>query len=171
MTKKSTVGRQPAAGLLPRLALVAICAASSHYATAADGAVYVAGKGAALEQAFRQALAENSGATKSTFWVVAAGGEAMRLTRASAGPAVLGAVKTVRERGGVVYVCRSDLLRSGIKEEDLLEGVATVYGYNPQEWAGLLPAKKVEIVLPEDTKQSQLILNTCSGENQANSQK
>jgi hypothetical protein len=63
----------------------------------------------------------------------------------------------------MVYVCRTDLMRRHLQEEDLLDGVTSVYGYGAEEWAGLLPAKRDAIALPENIRQSQLILRTCAG--------
>jgi hypothetical protein len=54
------------------------------------------------------------------------------------------------------------MLKIGIKEEDLLDGVAPMYGYGAKDWAGLLPARKDNIVLPDNQKQSRLILKTCA---------
>jgi hypothetical protein len=76
-------------------------------------------------------------------------------------------LNAVQERGGVVYACRADLLRAGVKDDELLDGVAAIYGYRAQEWSGLLPAKKTEVVLPKEAEQAQLILKTCSGDSQA----
>ena len=150
--------------MLLRLALLLVCAMAGHAASAASGGVYIAGQGMSLEQAFEQALAEHPGAARDTFWIVAAGDEAARLAGTGSGSALSEALKKVRGRGGVVYVCRSDMMIKGIKEEDLPEGVASVYGYGSQEWAGLLPARKEGVVLPENLQQSQLILRTCAGD-------
>lgn len=149
---------------LMRLALPIACAAALHPAQAASGDVYVAGQGISLEQAFMQALAENPGKPKEAFWIVVAGTDAARLSKAKAGAELVERVKAVRARGGVVFVCRSDLTRSGIQEGDLLDGVAPVYGYGRQDWAGLLPARKDGIAMPESSVKSQLILRTCTGE-------
>lgn len=146
-----------------RAALLLGCASVLHPAHAAAGDVYVAGQGNSLEQTFVQALAENPGKKKESFWIVVAGADAARLSKAKAGPELTERVKAVRARGGVVYVCRSELTRAGIKETDLLDGVAPVYGYDSQDWAGLLPARKDGIALPESSQKSQLILKTCTG--------
>lgn len=159
------------AAFLLRVVLLSTLAALAHRANAATGdsagtteGVYVAGQGVSLEQVFKQALSQHPASTHGAFWIVVAGADAARLTRTGAGTAIQGWVKSVRERGGIVYVCRSDLVRSHIKEEDLLDGVIAMYGYGTHEWAGLLPAKKEGVVLPEGAKQSQLILKTCTGD-------
>jgi len=156
---------QKSTRLFIRIGLLLACVAASQHSAANTKGVYVAGKGATLEQAFGQAL-EEGGSAKEAFWIVASGAEATRLTRSAAAQNMLRSLHTVRERGGHVYVCRSDLLRAHIKEEELVDGVASVYGYGTHEWAGLLPAKKMEIVLPKDDTQAEAILNTCSGDHQ-----
>jgi len=152
----------------PRIAFLLICLAASHVAAAEVKDVYVAGRGVSLEQAFGNALKEVKG-EKRNFWVVATGTEATRLTKDSAEQRVLRSLNAVRERGGVVYACRADLLRAGVKDDDLLDGVASIYGYGAQEWAGLLPVRKTAVVLPKEGAQAQLILATCSGDSQATS--
>lgn len=136
----------------------------AHYATAESGGVYVAGQGSGLDQAFKQALAAHPHKEDKPFWIVIAGKEVSRVTKGGAGPSVTGWVNTVRERGGLMYVCRSDMMKAGIKEGDLLEGVISMYGYSAKDWAGLLPARKEGITLPTNMQQSQLILKTCAGE-------
>lgn len=166
MSQASAQARNKPFRLFARASLLLACAmASQHTAAKADG-VYVAGQGTTLEQAFSQALADYQG-KKDAFWVVAAGNEAARLIRSGAGQELQRSLNTVRERGGVVYVCRSDLLRAGLREEDLLDGVASMYGYGAHEWAGLLPAKRTEPVFPTNTAQSQRILKTCTSDAQA----
>lgn len=128
------------------------------------GGVYVAGQGTALDQAFVQALADNPRKAVKPFWIVVAGNDAARLTKERSTPDIRQQLKSAKERGAEVYVCRSDLVRMGVKEEDLLDGVVSMYGYGAQDWSGLLPARKDGIALPEDMKQSQLILKTCAGE-------
>jgi intracellular sulfur oxidation DsrE/DsrF family protein len=144
------------------IAFLLACAAPFHEAHASG--VYVSGKGVALDQAFKQALADNPRKSKEAFWIVVAGTEVIGLTKSGANADILGWLKSARERGGNVFVCRSDMTRGGIKEEDLLDGVVSMYGYGEKDWSGLLPAKRQEIVLPDSMKQSQLILKTCAGE-------
>lgn len=146
---------------LMHLALLMACAVPLHQATA--GGVYVSGQGTPLDQAFGRALAENPRKTNDVFWIVVAGAEVNGLTKKGANADILGWLKSARERGGMVFVCRSDLNRGGIREEDLLDGVTAMYGYGVQDWAGLLPARREEVALPDNMKQSQLILNTCTG--------
>lgn len=148
--------------ILPKLVFVLAVAAPLQQAAAASGGVYVSGPGSSVEQAFAQALAENPRKTNDAFWIVVAGAEVARMTKGSASPDIVAWTKTVRERGGLVYVCRSDLVRAGIREEDLLDGVIAMYGYGAKDWSGLLPARKDGIALPDNIKQSQLILRTCA---------
>lgn len=148
---------------LMRLACLFAVAMPVQHALAEAGGVYVAGQGTGLDQTFSQALAENPRKAASPFWIVVAGQEIARATKNGASPAVAGWVNTARERGGLVYVCRSDMMRAGIKEGDLLDGVMSMYGYDAKDWAGLLPARKEGITLPDNMKQSQMILKTCAG--------
>jgi len=138
------------------------CAIPFHHAIA-DG-VFVSGHGVTLEQSFKRALADNPRKSKAGFWVVIAGPEVSALSKRGANAEILSWVKGVRERGGNVFVCRSDMTHAGIKEEDLLDGVVSMYGYGEKDWSGLLPAKRHEIVLPDNMQQSQLILKTCAGQ-------
>lgn len=146
------------------LALLLAFAIPVHHASAAAGGVYVAGKGTNLEQTLKQAIADNPGKSVPPFWIVIAGSEVSHVKN-GANISIQGGIKSVRERGGLVYVCRSDMIRAGIKEGDLLEGVTAMYGYDPKDWAGLLPARREGIRLPDNMSQSQLILKTCAGEN------
>lgn len=147
-----------------RVTCLIVFAAPAQHVLADAGGIYVVGQGAGLDQAFSQALAENPRKAASPFWIVVAGQEIARTTKNGASPAVAGWVNTARERGGLVYVCRSDMMRAGIKEGDLLDGVMSMYGYDAKDWAGLLPARKEGITLPDNMKQSQMILKTCTGE-------
>lgn len=147
-----------------RVTCLIVFAAPAQYALADAGGVYVVGQGKGLDQAFSQALAENPRKAASPFWIVVSGQEIARTTKNGASPAVAGWVHTARERGGLVYVCRSDMMRAGIKEGDLLDGVMSMYGYDAKDWAGLLPARKEGITLPDNMKQSQMILKTCTSE-------
>jgi hypothetical protein len=144
------------------LAVFAFAFAPLEQASAAAGGVYVSTQSSDLGQTFGQALAENPARARTPFWIVVAGPGVARMTRKDAGAEVTDWMKTVRARGGIVYVCRSDMLKTGIKEEDLLDGVAPMYGYGAKDWAGLLPARKDNIVLPDNQKQSRLILKTCA---------
>ena len=157
-------GTNKAAKSIAAVLLAFVCATPLQQAAAAAAGVYVSGQGLSLEQAFQQALAENPGKAGAPFWIVVAGGEVARMTRNSPTSELAGSMKTVRERGGLVYVCRSDMMRAGIKEEDLLEGVVSMYGYGPKDWTGLLPARQDGLVLPDNMRQSQMILRTCTGE-------
>ncbi|HYD61235.1 MAG TPA: DsrE family protein [Noviherbaspirillum sp.] len=145
-----------------RLLLVIGLALAAPVAAAAG--VYVAGNGTSAAQAFEQALAENSRASGKPFWIVVSGKETEALTKGRASADMRKQLTSARERGAEVYVCRADLIRAGIKDEELLDGVVAMYGYDTQDWAGLLPARKEGIVLPADMKQSQLILKTCAGD-------
>lgn len=147
-----------------RAACVIAFAVPAQHVLAETGGVYVAGQGTGLDQAFSQALSENPRKGATPFWIVVAGQEIARTTKSGASPAVNGWVNTARERGGLVYVCRSDMMRAGIKESELLDGVISMYGYDAKDWAGLLPARKEGITLPDNMKQSQMILKTCAGE-------
>lgn len=136
-------------------------------ATAFAGGVYVAGQDKPVAQAFAEALADNPQKSDKPFWVVVAGRDVALLTKTRSNADMLKKLKTAKDRGAEVYVCRSDLVRAGIRDDDLLDGVVPMYGYAPQDWSGLLPARKDGIALPADMKQSQLILKTCAGEPKA----
>lgn len=156
MNRELTICRRVRAGALA--ALLALPAG------AFAGGVFVAGAGATLEQAFNVALAENPRKSAGAFWVVVSGSEVEGLAQGRASADIRRKLKLARERGGEVFVCRSDLTRAGLMEQDMLDGVVAMYGYGEQDWAGLLPARRQSIVLPEDMKQSQTILKTCAGQ-------
>jgi hypothetical protein len=153
----------PSRKLLRLLLVVGLVLAAPVAAVA--GGVYVAGQGTGLAQTFSHALADNPRKSERPFWVVVAGTDAAGLTKTRATPETRQSLKTAKERGAEVYVCRSDLVRAGIKDEELLDGVVSMYGYGHEDWSGLLPARRVDgIALPADMKQSQRILNTCMGD-------
>lgn len=159
---KTTHRASPSRRLLRLLLVIGLALAAPVAAFA--GGVYVAGQDTALSQAFGQALADNPQKSGKPFWIVVAGRDTALLTKTRSSPETRHLLKTAKDRGAEVYVCRSDLVRAGIKEDELLDGVVSMYGYGPQDWAGLLPARKDGIALPSDMKQSQLILKTCVGE-------
>ncbi|HEY0847119.1 MAG TPA: hypothetical protein VGE12_17250 [Noviherbaspirillum sp.] len=155
-----------AATLIRRLAgagAILALAIPVQHAAAGTGGVYVAGQGAGLDQAFSRALADNPAKSAAPFWVVVAGKEIAKTTKTGASPAVAGWIKTALDRGGLVYVCRTDMMNAGIREGDLLDGVHSMYGYDAKDWAGLLPARKEGITLPDNMQQSQQILKACAG--------
>lgn len=135
----------------------------------AGGGVFIAGQGIGMQQTFNEALTANPAKSPEPFWVVVSGEDIKQMTKNGAGADSKEWIRQVVERGGFVYVCRNDLMQNGVKEEDLLDGVTSVYGYGADEWAGLLPAKKEGILLPDNIKQSQLILRTCAGNGKAGS--
>lgn len=137
------------------------CVLAAPHAAAAPGGIYVAGPDSGLEKAFTQALADNPVKSSSTFWVVVAGKEIAKTTKSGASADVVRWVNTAHARGGHVYVCRTDMMNAGFKEGDLLDGVISMYGYDAKDWAGLLPARKEGIVLPDNMRQSQQILSAC----------
>lgn len=149
-----------------RLAFCAACTIAAGRVAATEGGVYVADQGIPIDQAFHQALAENPGKPGEPFWVIVADADVARVTKEKADQDILAWVKRVRERGGIIYVCRSDLMRHGIEEEQLLDGVTQVYGYGTEDRSGLPPIRKEELVLPESTRQSRLILKTCADDDQ-----
>ena len=144
--------------------LIVIGLAIAAPVVAFAGGVYVAGEGVPLAKAMGQALADNPQKSGKPFWIVVSGTDAALLTKTRSSPDMRQMVRTAKERGAEVYVCRSELVRAGIKEEELLDGVVSMYGYGPQDWSGLLPARRDGIALPADMKQSQHILKTCTGE-------
>jgi hypothetical protein len=148
---------------LLRVLLIAGLALAAPVAAFAGG-VFVAGNGTGIGQTLDQALAENPRKSDKPFWVVVAGKDAASLTKSRSSADLQQKLKTAKERGAEVYVCRSDLVRAGIGDDELLDGVVPMYGYATQDWSGLLPARKDGIALPQDMKQSQLILKTCAGE-------
>lgn len=166
-TIKHTVQNRTSRRIFQKLALSIAFAAAFSPAQAETDGVYVAGKGHSVDQVFNQALAEHQG-KKQAFWIVVAGPDVVRFSKAKANAALIDKVKTVRAKGGVVFVCRSDLNRNRVREEELVDGVASVYGYGPQDWAGLLPAKREEVALPEGVQQSALIIKTCSANEKGN---
>jgi len=153
--------------IFKQLALCIAFAAAFTPARAETDGVYVAGKGSSVEQTFNQALADTQG-KKQAFWIVVSGPDVVRFSKGKANAALVDKVKMVRAKGGVVFVCRSDLNRNRVREEDLVDGVASVYGYGSQDWAGLLPAKREDVALPEGVQQSSLIIKTCSGSEKGN---
>ncbi|MGH8808348.1 MAG: hypothetical protein ACREX0_10760 [Noviherbaspirillum sp.] len=154
-----------------RLALLLACIAPVPGAHAQTGLVYVSGQGFSVSETLRQALAENQRSSPDSFWVVITGADVALLTKAKASVDIRSAVQRVRERGGFVYVCDSDLALHRIHEEELLDGVARVRGYQAPEQAGLpdaaplgaaRPPVEEDLSLPESMRQSRLIWKACA---------
>ena len=150
--------------LLRLLIVVGLALAAPVVAHA--GGVYVAEPGVPFAKAMGQALADNPQKSDKPFWIVVSGADTALLTKTRSSDDTRQLVRTAKERGAEIYVCRSELVRAGVKEEDLLDGVVSMYGYGPKDWSGLLPARKdgLALALPADMKQSQRILKTCAGE-------
>lgn len=134
-------------------ALLAAVFATTGFAWA-QGGVYVAGQGFSLEQAAEQALREQVGG--APFWIVASGQEARRVVEGEGAHELLA---RVRERGGIVYACESDLPRA--QERTLPQGVGLVGQPEPATPTIVMPAGTETEVLPESVRQNRLILRTC----------
>lgn len=134
----------------------------SSPALAEDGGVYVSGQGFTLEQAVDQALAESARRDNERFWIVVSGSEVGRVTKTGAGGEIVERIRKVRDLGGAVYVCQSDLARHAISEEELLEGVERISGYGTP--APGFPAAQAGSGLPSSVPQSRLILRSCADE-------
>jgi len=120
------------------------------------GGVYVAGQGFSLEQAVQQALREQ--ADDESFWIVAAGQAARRVTQGE-DAAALALVQQVRERGGLVYVCGRDAPPA--MDEPLPPGVGVV-GRARDGQAPIRPPEESEAqTVPESVRQTRLILRAC----------
>ncbi len=147
---------------LPAIVFALLCAVPLQQVEAASGDVYVSGQGIAVEQAVQQALMENPRESKEAFWIIVAGPAIAEVTKNGSGQGIREALRQVRERGGMVYACRADLARYGVREEDLLDGVIAVSGYGANDLAAAQAPATDGIALPESTRRSQLIFRTCA---------
>jgi len=163
MFKVSRRAARSARHPLLRLLVVVGLALAAPVAAFAGG-VYVAGQGTSFGKVMGQALSDNPKKSDQPFWIVVSGSDAALLTRSRSSPDTRQMVKTARDRGAEVYVCRSDLVSAGIRDDELIDGVVPMYGYAQKDWSGLLPARKDGIALPADMKQSQRILSSCGGD-------
>ena len=127
-----------------------------------EGEVYLAGQAFTLEQALSQALAENPADSKRRFWVVVAGRDAL-LATADANVGVRDSIKRIQQRGGIIYVCRSDMQAHGIKSSDLIPGAAPVQGFGgPPAESSSSPLTQSDRALPSDLQHARLILRSCA---------
>jgi intracellular sulfur oxidation DsrE/DsrF family protein len=146
-----------------RLALPLACGVAMTSGHAQTDLVYVSGQGFPAADTLRQALADNQRKPHEHFWVVITGADATMLTKGRAGAEILSVVRRVHERGGFVYVCDSDLAAHRISEDELLEGVARVSGYQSSAQTEL-PTVKEGLVLPESVRERRLIWKACADE-------
>ena len=133
-------------------------------ADVSEGEVYVAGQTFTLEQALRQALVENPSDTSRRFWVVVSGRDAARLARRDADSGLLDSIKRVHERGGVIYVCQSDIAAHGVAPSELIPQVAPIHGFGAPASASAQPPLP-EQPLPQDLQHARLILRSCADSN------
>jgi len=128
-----------------------------------EGEVYVAGQNFTLEQALNQALAENPPDARRRFWVVVSGRDAVLLTKAGANPGLLESIERARRRGGIIYVCQSDMRAQGIKPSGLIPGVLPVQGFGGAAAdANAPPLPQSDTPLPRDLQHARLILRSCA---------
>jgi hypothetical protein len=146
-----------------RMVLLLACVLCTLAAHAQSGLVYVSGHGFSAGETLRQALADNQRSVADSFWVVITGADVTLFAREQAQADIQNLVYRVRERGGYVYVCDIDLATHRVTEDELLEGVARVRGYQLPELAGpaIRPAQE-ELVLPESIRESRLISKACA---------
>jgi hypothetical protein len=150
------------------LLLIFTLAPDARGADLSEGEVYVAGQTFTLEQALSQALAENPADTKQRFWVVVSGRDAARLGRSDADSGLLDSIKRVRERGGLIYVCQSDMMAHGITPSDLIPQVAPIQGFGAPASGSAQPPQP-ERLLPQDLQHARLILRSCADSNASDS--
>lgn len=143
-------------------ALLAFAAVEASAANAEEGGVYISGQGASFDQAVAQALAERS-RENARFWIVVSGSEVGKLTRNPANAEMAERIRQLRELGGVIYACDSDLERQAISEDELLDGVERVAGYGATRPG--FPVAQPESGLPAGNSQNRLILRSCADEN------
>ena len=126
-----------------------------------EGEVYVAGQTFPLEQALNQALEENPPDTKRHFWVVVSGHDAARLARTDASAGLRESLKRIQERGGIIYVCQSDMRAHGITPPNLIPGAAPIHGFGGAS-AEAPPPPQPDSPLPSDVQHARLILRSCA---------
>jgi intracellular sulfur oxidation DsrE/DsrF family protein len=139
--------------------LLACTAVQASAANAQEGGVYISGQGASFDQAVEQALAERS-RQNARFWIVVSGSEVGKLTRSPVNAEVAERIRELRELGGVIYACESDLERQAISEDELLDGVERVAGYGAAKPG--FPVAQAENGLPASVPQTRLILRSCA---------
>jgi intracellular sulfur oxidation DsrE/DsrF family protein len=141
--------------------LLAFVAMASPAVMAEEGGVYISGQGVSFDQAVTQALAERSH-ENVRFWIVVSGSEVGKLTRSPANVEVAERIRQLRELGGVIYACESDLEQQSISEDELLDGVERVAGFGAAKPG--FPVPQPESGLPASNVQNRLILRSCAGE-------
>src|SRR3990167_3578644 len=126
----------------------ALHAASIRAENIEEGPVYVVDQGVSLEQAIGQALVENQLLHQQRFWIVISGRAAALATNKGATPTQQNLIKQVRERGGLIYVCRADLAALEIEPSELLSVIRAVRGFGAAQEDAPFPAQSGEILLP-----------------------
>jgi intracellular sulfur oxidation DsrE/DsrF family protein len=107
--------------------------------------LFIAGDGFTLEQAIADAQNQRTEQDPKTWKLLVVGDEVRRLTRQAATPEVRDLVRKAQQSGAYVFVCGKDLKALGLREPDLLPGVAAVRGFIPydpariEDWERKLP--------------------------------
>jgi len=150
------------------LAVVLCCGASTGHADdSLDGTVLVADEGFTLEDVMEEVLVKQRPTRVLRFWVVVAGDQVKLATKANGmrDRALAKAFDLVRQYGGIVYACETDMARFGLGPTDLLPPTEPLKGFEadvPMNSDGVTYAGEDPALLPSAVAQLRRMRATCS---------
>jgi len=151
------------------LALVlALFAFASRADQPLDGTVLVADDAYTLEDVMEEILVKRRPTRVTQFWVVVAGDQVKLATKANGmtDRTLARGFDLVRQYGGIIYACESDMARLGVTAADLLPPAEPVKGFGPDgttDTDSVLYADEDPTLLPESVTQLRRLRAACSG--------
>lgn len=133
-----------------------------------DGTVLVADDAFTLEDVMEEVLVKRRPGRVTPFWVVIAGDQVKLATKGNgmADHTLVRGFDLVRQYGGIIYACESDMVRLGITVGDLLPPTEPVKGFGPDgttDTDSVLYADEDPTLLPESVTQLRRLRAACSG--------
>ncbi len=156
--------------LVRTIALIALLScpmAQGHAAASLDGTVLVADDSFTLEDVMEQVLVKQAPTRPMKFWIVVAGDQVKLATKGNGmrDPALAKAFDLVRQYGGIIYACETDMARFGFTASDLLPPAEPLKGFEgkaPMNADGRTYAGEDATQLPSVTAQLRRMRSTCS---------
>lgn len=133
-----------------------------------DGTVLVADEAFSLEEVMEQILVKQRPTRVLKFWVVIAGDQVKLATKANGmtDRALAKGFDLVRQYGGIIYACETDMQRLGVTAGDLLPPTEPVKGFGPDgatDTDSLLYSDEDPTLFPESVTQLRRLRAACSG--------
>ncbi|MBX9629144.1 MAG: DsrE family protein [Burkholderiales bacterium] len=133
-----------------------------------DGTVLVADDAFTLEDVMEEVLVKRRPGRVTPFWVVITGDQVKLATKGNgmADHALVRGFDLVRQYGGIIYACESDMARLGVTAGDLLPPTEPVRGFGPDgttDTDSVLYADEDPTLFPESMTQLRRLRAACSG--------